>query len=367
MKSSHDYDIIDSIIETIESECEKMSKREKWEIPIYSKREINEAGETIIKENVSEKEFRRAINVLNNWRASHAYPLQVIASNLRRNNKKAIVVQRLKRLDSIIGKLERFPTMKLYRIEDLGGCRVIVNSIGDVYASAEKYKNSKVRHTFIRERDYIKNPKQSGYRCLHMVYQFHSDTKETYNKNMRIEIQFRTKLQHIWATAVEIMGIYTKTSLKSSIGDVNILRFFVLVSSVFALKEGTPVAPNTSDNYADLAAELKKISSETKILDQLNAMSIVINHVKNNKQYKTMEYCILLLNYKTMTLRILPFNKNEIEKATKVYGGIERMENPDIDAVLVSATSFDALRAAYPNYFTDISHFRNMVIDMLKD
>ena len=31
--------------------------------------------------------------------------------------------------------------------------------------------------------------------------------------------------------------------------------------------------------------------------------------------------------------------------------------NPDMDAVLVSATSFDELNAAYPNYFTDISKF----------
>lgn len=67
-----------------------------------------------------------------------------------------------------------------------------------------------------------------------MVYQFQSDKKDTYNKNMLIEIQFRTKLQHIWVTSVEMMGIYTKNNLKSSIGDKDILRFFVLVSSVFA-------------------------------------------------------------------------------------------------------------------------------------
>lgn len=67
-----------------------------------------------------------------------------------------------------------------------------------------------------------------------MVYQFQSDDNDTYNKNILIEIQFRTKLQHIWATAVEMMGIFTKSKLKSSIGDEDILRFFVLVSSLFA-------------------------------------------------------------------------------------------------------------------------------------
>ena len=51
-------------------------------------------------------------------------------------------------------------------------------------------------------------------------------TKDTYNKNMFIEVQFRTKLQHMWATAVEMMGIYTNSNLKSSQGDYDILRFF---------------------------------------------------------------------------------------------------------------------------------------------
>lgn len=40
--------------------------------------------------------------------------------------------------------------------------------------------------------------------------------------------------------------------------------------------------------------------------------------------------------------------------------------NPDMDAVLVSATSFDELNAAYPNYFTDISKFVDMMRTLLK-
>lgn len=78
--------------------------------------------------------------------------------------------------------------MSLYRIQDLGGCRVIVDSVGQVYESLEKYKNSRIRHILKRENDYIQNSKISGYRSYHIVYQFHSEDKETYNKNMLIEI-----------------------------------------------------------------------------------------------------------------------------------------------------------------------------------
>ena len=220
MKPKDMYDIIiENTIKDWKNSMDYQNKRELWEVPKYSKKQIDKAGKIIADSNSSTEEEKEALNILNNWRSSHAYPLQVITNNLRRNNSNAIVVQRLKRLDSIAGKLKRFPEMSLYRMQDLGGCRVIVDTIDQVYISLEKYKSSRIRHILKRENDYIQNPKISGYRSYHIVYQFHSDDKETYNKNMLIEIQFRTHLQHIWATALETMGIYTKTALKASMGE----------------------------------------------------------------------------------------------------------------------------------------------------
>lgn len=361
MTRQSNYDIIDSIIINLEKEwSQAMSSsipQEKWEEPKYSKKQIDLAGKTIANPNIEPEERHAALEVLNNWRSSHAYPLQVITSNLRLNNKNAIVVQRLKRLDSIIGKLERYPTMSLYRMGDLGGCRVIVDSIDDVYKSVERYKNSRIRHILKRETDYIVNPKASGYRSYHLIYQFHSDTKETYNKYMLIEIQFRTKLQHIWATAIEMMGIYTKTSLKSSMGDESILRFFVLVSSVFAKMENMPICPDTTDDYNELIEEIREIDRTTNIVSRISALSTAVNFVNKNTAYKNANYYILILNYEQKRLKIHQYKQSQIELATKIYNQIEAQCNSSIDTVLVSATSFDTLKAAYPNYFTDISEF----------
>ena len=55
------------------------------------------------------------------------------------------------------------------------------------------------------------------------------------------------------------------------------------------------------------------------------------------------------------------FPTNQVEVATNVYNKIESLNNPNIDVVLVSATSFDSLKEAYPNYFTDISQFVDMM------
>ncbi|MFQ6932340.1 MAG: RelA/SpoT domain-containing protein [Eubacterium sp.] len=332
------------------------STNEGWEEVLYSKNQINKAGKVISNLKDAEvKEIVDALKVLNNWRAAHAYPLHVITSNLRRSNKNAIVVQRLKRLDSIVGKLERFPHMSLYGMQDLGGCRVIVNDIDDVYKSLNKYKNSRIRHILKREDDYISHPKESGYRSYHMVYKFQSDKTETYNRNMLIEIQFRTNLQHTWATAVEMMGVYTKSQLKASMGDEDVLRFFSLVSSVFAIVEETPVVPNTSENLIEIVDEIKEIDFRCNIVNRLSAINVAIRNTKK-EDFKG-GYYILKLNYGKRVLSIYPFKPSQIEQATHLYNEIEELNDNNIDAVLISANSMESVRAAYPNYFADIEVF----------
>lgn len=361
-------DIYDIIIENEtrkwESSMSNNLQTATWEIPKYSKKQIDRVGKIIADPASSEQDKNEALEILNNWRSSHAYPLQVITSHLRRKNNNAIVVQRLKRLDSIVGKLERNPEMSLYRMQDLGGCRVIVDTIEDVYNSLNQYKNSRIRHILKREYDYIQNPKESGYRSYHMVYQFQSDKTDTYNKNIFIEIQFRTQLQHIWATALETMGIYTKANLKAGIGDSEILRFFVLVSSVFALIENTPTCPNSSNNYDELVSEIKRINEKLDVVSRLSALSVAIKHT-NEKYSKGKGYYLLQLNLEKKLLRINKFSTKQIELATNVYDKIESLNNPQMDAVLVSATSFDTLKAAYPNYFSDISEFVQMMRKIL--
>lgn len=239
-------------------------KQQRWKSVEYTKRQINDAGDIIRRDDATEEELDFATKVIDNWRAAHAYPLHVIYMHLRRmtgTRRDILVVERLKRLDSIVGKLKRENGMDLWRMQDLGGCRFIVPTVDEVFVFAEKYKNSRVRHEYKRTYDYINNPKPSGYRSLHLVYKFHSDTKDTYNQNMLIEIQFRTHLQHVWATALETMGLFTKQALKAGQGEDYVKRFFVLVSSLFAMKEGYPVIPGTLADEKELISEIEQINN----------------------------------------------------------------------------------------------------------
>ena len=343
--------------------------QQRWKILEYSKRQINDAGNTIKRDNATPEEINFATQVIDNWRAAHAYPLHVIYMHLRRmagSRKDIIVVERLKRLDSIIGKLKRETNMDLWRMQDLGGCRFIVPTVNEVFTFAEKYKSSRVRHEYKRTYDYINNPKLSGYRSLHLVYKFHSDTKDTYNQNMLIEIQFRTHLQHVWATALETMGLFTKQALKAGQGDEYVKRFFVLVSSLFALREEYPIIPGTFAEEEKLICEIKEINKKYHLVEMLRAIRVALDH-EDGKKFDKQGYYVLILNYNTHRLRIRYFMPSQIDEANTLYTQIESNRRATgIDAVLVRAASFGMLKAAYPNYFADIGEFIEFVENYLE-
>jgi len=338
----------------------------KWKVVEYSRSQIINAGKTIRRgSSATIKELQLATEIIDNWRAAHAFPLHVIYMHLRRmrsSNNEVIVAERLKRLDSIIGKLKREQSMNLWTMQDLGGCRVIVPSIDKVYECFEKYDKSRKRHIFKKSYDYIKVPKDSGYRSLHAVYEYHSDKNETYNKNMLVEIQFRTHLQHLWATAVETMGLFTKESIKTGAGSDDVKRFFVLTSALFAKKEQQPLPPNVIDDLAEIVSEINTLNRKHNYLDFLSGISVAVDNQKSSVSKSSAAYYILILNYSTRRLQIKSFKASQFETANAIYNSIEATRAANkIDAVLVRVSSFTILEKAYPNYFSDIWEFVDLV------
>lgn len=94
----------------------------------FSKKRVNKSGSYLAHNTintVNESEFDENLEIFNNWRALHSYPMNIIYMNLNRRIKKlgiqdAIIVQRLKRSPSILNKLNRFKDMQLSRMQDIG-------------------------------------------------------------------------------------------------------------------------------------------------------------------------------------------------------------------------------------------------------
>ena len=108
----------------------------KWIIPEYERQQVNAAGKCLIANGNGNllMQHDQILEVINNWRGSHGFPLQCLKMTLLNRAKnvdeKAIIAQRLKRLSSIEAKLEKHKSwMKLTQMQDIGGCRAIVDNI----------------------------------------------------------------------------------------------------------------------------------------------------------------------------------------------------------------------------------------------
>ena len=110
---------------------------------------------------------------------------------------------RIKSLDSIVDKLRRrgydVTIDNIYaHIQDLAGIRVICNYMDDIYylrSLLTRFESFRV----IREVDYIKEPKPSGYRSLHLVVNVPIVISEG-TMVLPVEIQLRTIAMDMWAS-----------------------------------------------------------------------------------------------------------------------------------------------------------------------
>ena len=79
------------------------------------------------------------------------------------------------------------------------------------------------------------------------------------------------------------MGIYTHTNLKAGIGEEQYLRFFALISSLFAIKEKQSLVPNKPENFDDLIGEINSLNNQYHILDNLAMINKAARYVEKKK------------------------------------------------------------------------------------
>lgn len=341
-----------------------------WTRPQYSKEEINRAGRIISDENSSNELRTQAEEIVNNHRSSHAFPLNTFQVNLRNKAKSvdesALVAQRIKRLPSITKKLHDRPQMKLTQMQDIGGCRATVDTIKHVRDIQKQYERTRARHVLASKDDYIESPRSSGYRGVHLVYRYVSERDNAYD-GLKIEIQLRSALQHAWATAVEVVGTFTRQALKSSQGREDWLRFFALMSSAAALIEGTPTVPDTPQDRGELISELKRYTGALDVKSKLIQYGNVLQKVEESDE-KNARFFLMTLDSNQGQTTITGYKLRDLQRAQQDYLNIERQiaSTTGAEAVLVAVESFSSLRRAYPNYFLDTKKFVDLIDRVLK-
>lgn len=289
---------------------------------------------------------------LQNFRISHkdtlAKVFNILCNINRKMGKQNIVTYRIKRFESIIGKLYRFPKMEFSRMWDIGGCRCIVNSNEEVYKLKELIQKNE--HLSIRkEYDYIKNPQEEGYKSLHLFISLKDDKTV-------VELQIRNKEDHNWATLVEITDLLFDAKLKEYGKNKELLRFHFLLSKRFDL--------NTNEKK-----EIVKIIKKYKYFEKLSNV-FSRNYIQIRKQWLNIESknnhnYFLIETKKDEVPKITSYKK--FDEAEENYFNIYK-NNQTANVVLthLPKPDYEQISIAYSNYILTFHSFLDDSYEILE-
>ena len=311
-----------------------------------------------------------------NFREAHNIIIKLFTIELKKVNfsKRHLTASRNKRIETIISKLCRPEKPKLDRIHDIAGTRIIFENIKsledyiDILENTELVNFKEKINEDKNRYNYIKNPKSDGYRSIHKVFYYSSNipystlNEKSFNlENKKIELQLRTRLQHIWATTVEIYDIINKSNIKT--GTHNKLEtkeglFFKKCSLVF---EGIE-----SNDVEKIKININEIFRDKDLVEIYNRLKGIKN-IKNIQLPKTLgsdEVFILITDLnkgKTTFFTTDPIEKNDKQDTFLINASYRRLEEKNTKGeyilLLLTLGDIKKLKNVYPNYFLNTNKF----------
>jgi len=136
--------------------------------------------------------------------------------------------------------------MALGRMQDIGGCRAVLDSIPEVRRVERRVQRAMSQRIgrAARVSDYIEQPRHSGYRGVHLIVIY--DGRD-------IEVQLRTQTMHQWAIAVERLSGRIRGDLKGGRGPAELLEWLEAASEAMAIEEeGQVVDQERLDRLTEL-------------------------------------------------------------------------------------------------------------------
>ena len=327
-----------------------------------SKTQITKLGVKIrrklrVNEELLEEDIVRLQEYRTSFKNDLAPVFDILSKIGKQDRKDTIISFRIKRIESILSKIRREPTMALGNMGDIAGCRLIVyteNALQKIIKSISK--NFIVKNT----NDYITKPKEDGYTGYHFY------VESPVNKNKLVEIQVRSIKTHSWASLVEIIDMLFDKKLKE--GEKNDeLRLFLRLLSL-----------NKSEISLSEKAEIIKIDSVFGVYNKLLSV-FLSNHLSIRKdwielrEFKDNNYFIIEVD-KNNKSNILSFK--DYEEAENIYFKMF-LNNSDSNFVLthIEKPNFKRICTAYAsyiltrhNYLDDWNYFmRDILSEDLKN
>ena len=171
--------------------------------------------------NMENKEFEMLMSLYENAKNDIVQKLTIIQEYLKEVYEYDVVnhiTSRIKTKESIVGKMKKKNYDMTYnelieKVNDIAGIRVICTFKSDIYKVIKiihKIPNIRI----LKEKDYIKNPKKSGYMGYHIILEDFIQYDNTYIP-IKVEIQLRTMAMDFWATTEHKIKYKKKYELSS--------------------------------------------------------------------------------------------------------------------------------------------------------
>ncbi|CAH7227808.1 putative GTP pyrophosphokinase [Vibrio crassostreae] len=339
----------------------------------YSNNGVKKAGRRLRKK---EGDLKAATATIQQFRAAHEKPLNTIAYLVGRCCRELGIdvkpVTRLKRLETIIDKLQRKSldgntanATCVTNMNDIGGCRAIFPDLMSLELAISQLQGTveKVGRVRIKDIDnYITNPKPNdcGYRSLHVIYRYDHASGKSFN----IEAQLRTRLQHLWATTVEIVDILEGTKIKTHSHSANEdkgalqIKWEELLSNMSRyIADAEGAVELGKEEKAQLSIRLRELNDEINALGRLETFKILSEKVKSCSNNRVSH--VLLVIDENALEQIFNAEFDNYSQAISAYNALENAtrSEPKINTLLISTSDIGQLSEAYPNYLGDCASF----------
>ena len=330
-----------------------MNKIIQENFPGGSKSRVNRAGDNIRAIEATTDDLK----VIEEWRAAHRALLNTFQAILRNRTRgtEIVVAQRHKRKSTIFDKLSRLPEMQLARMDDVAGCRLIFSDMKTLYLFRKRFHKARFHHkrkNDIDKYDYIKKPKATGYRGIHDVYSYDVNSESgRHLKGLMVEVQYRTSIQHAWATAVEVIGFITVNQPKFQKGDGRYLEAMALASEILARAFEDSKGPFPEKADIELVREFLALDGELGLLNMLRGLNAADTEITEKRN-------TILIFHESSELEVRTYRS-----ATEALYSLFELEKemPETDIVLVKADTSEEVRFAFKNYFSDATDFITLV------
>ena len=322
-----------------------------------TKSKIDRAGIAFAKDsfrNVEEMvEFE---DVFDEYRKSHLEPLSETTLELQRwlneYGHDYYIAQRLKRKPQIIRKLNRL-SVRLTQLQDIGGCRIIVekNELVDQIISFLKAKiESTEELKLVRITDYREKGRDiTGYRSVHLLLE---------RSGKKLELQLRSRIQHYWAESIERTSVIYGRHLKESEGDERVISYFQKLSDAFfEIESGrTPsVRFRLEIDVAKKEAEgiIRKHSLSKAIDSHVNEDIILTLTEKERRSSSPINNWIIVFDWSSGKFVSWDIVGKTPDEAIKAYVHYENQfpAEKHFEVVLIGSSHVATVRKTHSHYF----------------